>query len=271
MVRPSRGDGAGLAKDPFADRRDEPALLGGGHESPRRQQPMFGVLPAQQRLERADSIIHQIDQRLKRQAKLALEQGVAESGLRVALLLESRVQAFFIKMICAPTFAFGPIHRQVRAPHQRFAVGAIDRSDGDADARPDKDAMALYVVRLGDLPHYPFGKAGRVFRLVEPTCQNGELVAAETSDNVAFAQTVGQLLAYFLQDGVARGMPERIVDALEIVEINVKDADRLTVSGARLDLLEARPKGIAVGQIGQSVMAGQMSDARLVATLFGHV
>ena len=46
---------------------------------------------------------------------------------------------------------------------------------------------------------------------------------------------------------------------------------RLTVSGARLDFLEARPKGIAVGQIGQSVMAGQMSDARLVATLFGHV
>jgi hypothetical protein len=38
---------------------------------------MFGVLPAQQRFERADSIIHQIDHRLKRQAKLALEQGVA--------------------------------------------------------------------------------------------------------------------------------------------------------------------------------------------------
>ena len=164
-------------------------------------------------------------------------QGVAERGLHVAPFLESRIQAFLIKMIRASTLGLGAIHRQVRAPHQRLAIVAIDRSDSDTDARADQNAMAVDVQRLGERLHDPFGEAGGVFRPVQLAHQYGEFVAAQASDEVAFAQAVGDLLAYFLQDGVAGRMPERIVDALETVEIDVKHADHLAVSSARLHLV----------------------------------
>src|ERR1700677_4737104 len=150
-------------------------------------------------------------------------------------------------MICAPTLGLGPIHRQVSAPFQRLAVVAVDRSDGDADARADENAMAIDFQRFGDLLHYPFGKVGRVFRSIESTRQNGKFVAGETSKKVAFAQTSGQLLAYLLQDGVAGRVAERIVHALEIVETDIKDADRLPISNTCLHFLQTSPKRNAIG------------------------
>ena len=66
-------------------------------------------------------------------------------------------------------------------------------------------------------------------------------------------------------------MAERIVHALEIIEIDMKDADRLPIANTCLHLLQTAPKRNPIGQIGESVMASQISNVRLMATLFGHI
>src|SRR6202453_3373334 len=51
----------------------------------------------------------------------------------------------------------------------------------------------------------------------------------------------------------------------------MKDAERLPISNTCLHLLQTPQKRNAIGQIRESVMASQMSNVRLVATLFGDV
>ena len=87
--------------------------------------------------------------------------------------------------------------------------------------------------------------------------QHGELVAAQPRDGVALAQGVAQPLAADLQQAVAGGVPERVVDALEVVEVEEGDDGGRAVEERGGDpLLEQR----AVGQAGQRVLEGEVAE-----------
>jgi len=72
-----------------------------------------------------------------------------------------------------------------------------------------------------------------------------------------------------LEELVADQMPERIVDALELVDVDVEDRKlRAFAFEQRLSMpLEQRP----VRQIGQRVVMGEMFDPGLDAQPLGHV
>jgi hypothetical protein len=60
----------------------------------------------------------------------------------------------------------------------------------------------------------------RIFPLIRcRRVQNGKLVAANSRDGVCFLRTSPQSLCDRYQKCIARGMPKRVVDVLEIVEI----------------------------------------------------
>ena len=52
--------------------------------------------------------------------------------------------------------------------------------------------------------------------------QNAELVAAEAREGVAFAQARAQQRGYLAQQLVAGRVPARVVDDLELVEVEVQ-------------------------------------------------
>nr|BFE69456.1 hypothetical protein GCM10020092_027570 [Actinoplanes digitatis] len=95
--------------------------------------------------------------------------------------------------------------------------------------------------------------------------QQAELVAAEAGDHVALADGLAQPLGDHDQQGVPDGVAEPVVDRLEVVEVDERQAERLTrddrVEGLAGLLLEQGP----VGEVGQIVVAGSVGELGLVA------
>ncbi len=89
--------------------------------------------------------------------------------------------------------------------------------------------------------------------------QNRELVAADASQRVTFPQTPLQSLAHRTKQLVASGVPEPVVDLLEIVDIDV-DQHKFTVPHRILEPLREQDP---VGQSGQWVVVDLMSESAL--------
>ena len=71
---------------------------------------------------------------------------------------------------------------------------------------------------------------------------------------------------------VAGRMSERVVDLLEVVEVEAHHRQHRPARRQFLQrLLNALAEGIAIGQVGEPVMARHVGDARLRAPLLGHV
>ena len=84
-----------------------------------------------------------------------------------------------------------------------------------------------------------------------------EFLAAVAADQVAGAEVLGDRLGDAAQDDVARGVAVRVVDGLEVVDVDERDAQRPLVAGRALDLGEERgEERLAVGDAGQAVDGG---------------
>ena len=70
-------------------------------------------------------------------------------------------------------------------------------------------------------------------RLVDALEQDRELVAAEARDRVRGTRRLDEALGGGLQQAVARIVAERVVDVLEVVEVEEHDRDALAASDAR--------------------------------------
>ncbi len=66
-------------------------------------------------------------------------------------------------------------------------------------------------------------------------------------------------------------MTKRIIDVLEIVEIDEQHSQLLLPRDPAQRLLKLRPEKHAVGQIGQGIMMRHMRDLRFGASVLGHI
>jgi len=62
--------------------------------------------------------------------------------------------------------------------HQRFAVGAVDRRDSDADACADENAAAFDIKRFGEDLDNPLRRRASVFRSLQTADEDREFIAA---------------------------------------------------------------------------------------------
>ena len=129
------------------------------------------------------------------------------------------------------------------------------------------DLVAL-AEAVDDAPRQHGGVLGRMDVLLE----HDELVAAEAGDEILRTEHLAQAVCHRAQQLVAAGMAERVVDLLELVEVD--EQQRRHLLGAALagqqaaDLVaEIDP----VRQRGQFVVARQMRDARLGVAPLGDV
>ena len=87
--------------------------------------------------------------------------------------------------------------------------------------------VAADDIRLGhDLSDLGRERARRI-EIVDIALQDRELVAAEARHNVIVADRAAHPRRHLTQQRVADGMAERIVDVLEMIEIEIKHGERL--------------------------------------------
>ena len=91
-----------------------------------------------------------------------------------------------------------------------------------------------------------------------PLLHDGEFIAAEARDEIPGPDRLAQALRDALEKFVADQMSQRIVDALEFVDVDVEDRE-LGAFGLQ-QLLRVALKQRPVRQVGQRVVMGEMFD-----------
>ena len=123
----------------------------------------------------------------------------------------------------APAVLLGPVERHVGVPQKLLGGLAIGWRKRDAGAGSDHDLLTVNIVRLAQERHDAIGQDARLMRSGEPNLQDREFVAAESSDHVAVAQARAQTIGHRHQKPVAGGVPQAVVDVLELIEIETKN------------------------------------------------
>ena len=156
------------------------------------------------------------------------------------------------------------IHRDVGVIEQRHRVRAVDGAHRDPDARSDGDLPAADVERLlergADAARHRLDLE-RTFDVLE---QDGELVAAEPSDQVAFANAAREPLHDGPQQHVAGLVAERLVHDLEPVEIEQQQRHRsVPAQRARRRMAELVAQILPVGNTRQRIVAREVVEPDL--------
>ena len=146
-------------------------------------------------------------------------------------------------------------------------AGAVARGDADREADVERllagrDRHHERLERaLGDLHGAPLG-------ILVADHEHGELVAAEPGDDVVAADRVHEPGRDAAQQLVADRVPERVVDALEVVEVDEHHRD-LALGVALERLAHALAEQRAVGQPGQRVVVGLVLELVLEVAQLG--
>ena len=112
-------------------------------------------------------------------------------------------------------------------------IGTVIGIDGKTDARPRKELEPLVGNRLLEGGAARIGDCRREFPCRRVPQENHELIAAEAGGRqvcvrgLKALERARELSGDGAQHGVADRVAERVVDALEVVEIQIDDRDGL--------------------------------------------
>jgi hypothetical protein len=131
--------------------------------------------------------------------------------------------------------------------------------------------VAVEVVRTGQGIEHARRQRFALLERFDRRLQNDELVAAEARDHVGVADRVLQPFGDGFEQHVTAGVAERIVDLLELVEIDEVNGAHVVGAPFVERALHAVAQHHAVGQPGQGIEARQMIDLGLGDLALGDV
>ena len=151
------------------------------------------------------------------------------------------------------------IHRDIGVLDHRFDVLAVIGVEADADAQGDVEPMATDEMGLGHGLDQLFGGEVSVLHRLDFGQQHHEFVAPLAADGIREPDAGLQAFGGRLQQLVAHRMPQRVVDVLEVVEVQIHQGDLLAMPLRERHRLRqpVRQQG-TVRQAGQKVVLGHI-------------
>ena len=165
----------------------------------------------------------QVEDRLVVKLELVGLDRALEIDLELHALDDVGVHVRGVRAVAALALGLCPVHGEIGVAKERLGVLG---PGCDPDARADVDLAALDRDRVGERLEHAACCRGRVGRVVDLLDQDGELVAAEARDRVGRAQARLEPRGDRLEELVACPVAERVVDGLEVVDVDEEDADR---------------------------------------------
>ena len=211
-------------QSPIATMR--PGLLGERDELARRDEAALGMLPADERLERRDRAVADVDDRLVVDAQLAALDGAAQGALGRERSRASRRIASSKTIDRGAAALLGAVHRRVgvadagpRAVVRPRRRSRCRCSPAGTPRRPRRGTAPRTAPAIRRATARGAGLA------VDVLAQDGELVAAEPGDRVGRAQRAAQARRDVAQHASPAAWPKRVVDELEAVEVDEQHGD----------------------------------------------
>ena len=226
--------------------------------------------PAQQRLDSADLAAAQVDLRLPRKRQLGPRERRAQVGFELDAALHLEVHGLVIEHALPAPRHFGPAHREIGVAHQPVSGAAIGRKHADAHRRPQLVRLRMDHERVAHRLQQLFGDARGVAGRIDGRQQDHELVAAETRHHVLVAHAVADAAAGLLQRRVAARQARRVVDMLELVEVDEQQREAAGFAQRAADFLGQPVLQIApVGQ-GRDFIVVRLQVQLLIACRGGE-
>jgi hypothetical protein len=129
------------------------------------------------------------------------------------------------------------VHGCIGIP-EKYVLGCpVAGKGGDTDAEGHEDFMIVKLVWPGGLFDYPGGNLGSILFMVETGQQNGEFVSTQAGHYlsgifycrsrkiITLPYAANKALGHFLKKLVATAMPESVIDAFEVVDIDQHQAE----------------------------------------------
>ena len=154
-----------------------------------------------------------------------LVDGLAQGGVEVVVGHGAGVQVGVEEAEAVTTGALGLVQGDVGLSQQHAGVGQRVGGDDDADAAGDGEVVAFVHEALADGPQRPTGDQTGVVVVAQAGAQQHELVAPEAGHGVAAPGDPGQAPADLDQHPVTGVVAERVVDGLEVVEVDEEQPD----------------------------------------------
>jgi hypothetical protein len=230
------------------------------------------AVPAQQGFHADHVAAVQADLRLVMNGQFAIGQGVAQGAFETEAAGGVGIHFRRVEAEGVTSGLLGPRQRRIRRLEQIVGAAAVARGDADADAGGEGDGLAGDDQRLGDGVEHALGQGDGVVFLAQAGHDETEFVAGAAADGVTLTHLQIQAADDFAQGLVAGGRTEAFIDRAEAVEVE-QDHRRLPVEtlGSEQRLGEAVGEQVAVGQVGQRVVARQVLDALGCRLAFGKV
>jgi hypothetical protein len=145
------------------------------------------------------------------------------------------------------------------------------RRERDADRGVGGQLMAKAIERRPDCGEHLRREARDVVGRLHRDLDNRELVAREARDEIALADAAPEAARHPTQQFVAYLVTQRVIDALELVDIDV--VHREPPAGLDIGKLLLQPlvEQSAVGQVGQRIVMGEVGDLLLGAAALSDV
>ena len=237
---------AGLLEHPAADLDDQPGLLEQGDEVVGLDDAAHGVLPADQRLDPVGGHVAEVEGGLVDEEELAFGERLAQVHLELHAVLHGVLHPALEHDEAVLAVPLGAVHRDVRVAQELLRGVAVSRRD--PDARGHGDAVLLVLPELEGVLERVEQALGDQFGAGvqrELLGDHHELVPAEAPERVGPADHAVQARGDRLQELVADGVAEGVVDALEVVEVD--EQRRRTGSGCAASARASARRGRGSG------------------------
>src|SRR6202042_3545316 len=145
------------------------------------------------------------------------------------------------------TVGLGAIQRQVGLHQQPVRLAGVGRRNRNAYAGVGNELVAETFEGIADRFVNSGDKIGYVRRILNAGLNDRKFVAAEPRDQISLADAPAQAQGDAFQELIADRVTQRVVDALEFVDVDVKQCDLFAILNLAELLLEPILEERAIG------------------------
>ena len=221
------------------------------------------MAPADERLNAPQRSGSQCEQRLVEEEELVVGDGPAQVEVEIVVGGDAGVPVGVKDAEASAAGAFGLVQGDVGLPQEHARAGQrVGRDDG-ADTGGDGEVGALPHEALADSSHRSTGDQACVGLGTQVGVQQNELVPPDAGHRVTAPRDPGQAPAHLGQHRVTGVVAERVVDGLEVVEVDEEQPDTamVAVQGCQ-GLGQAVHERQPVGHPGEAVVKGLVPELR---------
>src|SRR6185437_8635411 len=271
QIRPVAAVEAGPSQHPLAQLPDQTGMLGNRNELRRRNLAELRMGPARQRLDADHLVAAGVDDWLIGGSQPVVLDRLVEVAFEQLAVRQVGIHRRVIDAGAVAAFVLGTVQRHIGVAQNVGGVARAAVDHRDADRRADDDVVAVDQVRRANRGDNASSDRLQRIRIRRADGDDGEFIAAEPGDEIVAAQDAAQPLRHVEDELVADRVAERVVDVLEVVEIDVEHRGRWTAAAHFGDHgFQPLAEIDAVRQAAERIVHGEMAQLRFaVGQRFG--